>query len=434
MSQTQTMTKEEKIEKAIDKGVVAKVPAVREGNKLSLLPTTLHEAMEFAKVVATSDVGLRKAFRGNVGACLALCYEAWDSGLPVFQVASKAYVVNDQIAFEAQYIHAKVNMRAPLARRLRTEYAGEGQNRRVIVKGWLKGEDEPFVYESPAIKDIAVKNSPLWKGEPDQQLHYYGVRAWARRYVPEILLGAYTPDEIEAGLADDAPRVDLTPEERAAAREARPQRGVPAEDAIIDTEEETISFDLTDKDGEIRSYADLADYDSAFAAAMRELAQAGDRDELQAYWDRNTGCFGQLRQMGGVGEEIVNGLTALFRELEAALAQREAEQRQAKQQQTAQDFSATANTAPAAPAQSGGSAPANSPLPYQFWPLDGDAVACNADGFAANMERAIAAAHPNRVNELMSRNIKGLERLYAADPEVAHPRIVKAAKDKGWIG
>jgi len=53
-----------------------------------------------------------------------------------------------------------------------------------------------------------VKNSPLWKSDPDQQLGYYSARSWARRHFPELLLGVYTQEEMAA-----APPRDITPQE-----------------------------------------------------------------------------------------------------------------------------------------------------------------------------------------------------------------------------
>ncbi|MGM3310083.1 recombinase RecT, partial [Enterobacter hormaechei subsp. steigerwaltii] len=40
-------------------------------------------------------------------------------------------------------------------------------------------------------------NSPLWVSKPDQQIAYLGVKYWARLYCPHVILGVYTPDEIE---------------------------------------------------------------------------------------------------------------------------------------------------------------------------------------------------------------------------------------------
>ena len=56
-----------------------------------------------------------------------------------------------------------------------------------------EGEEVPL--ESPEIGKIQPKNSPLWKTDPDQQLGYYTIRAWARRHRPDVLLGVYDREE-----------------------------------------------------------------------------------------------------------------------------------------------------------------------------------------------------------------------------------------------
>jgi len=37
----------------------------------------------------------------------------------------------------------------------------------------------------------------LWVSKPDQQIAYLGVKYWARLYCPHVILGVYTPDELE---------------------------------------------------------------------------------------------------------------------------------------------------------------------------------------------------------------------------------------------
>lgn len=44
---------------------------------------------------------------------------------------------------------------------------------------------------------MVTRNSPLWVSKPDQQIAYLGVKYWARLYCPHVILGVYTPDEIE---------------------------------------------------------------------------------------------------------------------------------------------------------------------------------------------------------------------------------------------
>jgi hypothetical protein len=52
-------------------------------------------------------------------------------------------------------------------------------------------------YQSPPLGTIKVKNSPLWQADLDQQFHYYGTRAWARRWRSSVILGIYTVEEAQ---------------------------------------------------------------------------------------------------------------------------------------------------------------------------------------------------------------------------------------------
>jgi hypothetical protein len=112
-----------------------------------------------------------------------------------FAVADKSYVVNDRLAYESQLIHAVIEARAPLQHRLDCTYEGEGPTRACVVTGEFTSGDVRD-YRSPMLKDIKVKNSPLWVADPDQQLWYYASRAWARKWCPDVLMGIYSREEL----------------------------------------------------------------------------------------------------------------------------------------------------------------------------------------------------------------------------------------------
>jgi hypothetical protein len=202
----------QEIEKRIDRQVSGAIALSGTGGALAIAPTNMAEMFEFAKLMAISGPCVRPSFRGNPGACLALALQAFRTGADPFAVANKAYITknragDEQIAYEAQYIHAVLNTSGKLARRLRPTYSGEGAKRKCKIIGYVVGEDEPLDYESPSIEAIPVKNSPLWTGDPDQQLFYYSTRAWGRKHLPEVLLGMYTPDEIRGEVIDITPGV-----------------------------------------------------------------------------------------------------------------------------------------------------------------------------------------------------------------------------------
>ncbi len=174
-----------------------------------LAPQNLAEVVKFAEVMSRAGIALPQHLQNNPGACMAVALQALDWQMNPFAVAQKSYSVSNRIAYEAQLIAAVVNTRSGIKGRLSYAYEGEGGTLRCIVTGVLDGQE--CTYETPMVKDIPVKNSPLWKSDPRQQLAYYGARSWARRHCPEVILGVYDRDEaaemkdvtpVGTGLAD----------------------------------------------------------------------------------------------------------------------------------------------------------------------------------------------------------------------------------------
>lgn len=270
------------IEKRIDKGVAGGLSVAGVGGPLTIVPNNMNEAFEFAKLMAISSDCIRPAFRNNPGACLALSLQAWRWGADPFAVANKAYITKNnrtgetQIAYEAQLIHAIVNASGVLTKRLRAQFEGVGQQRKCRIVGWIRGEDEPFEYESPPIAQIAVKNSPLWQGDPDQQLHYYSERAWARRHVPEVLLGIYTGDEIDGQIIDATPVTAIMQEQ------AEPEAGV----------QQFEPFEVVDHAGQVYEF----EYADKAIEAVRKMliAAAVDPKALATCWENNAGFLDVL--------------------------------------------------------------------------------------------------------------------------------------------
>jgi hypothetical protein len=185
------------------------VPIAAHGGGGMLLPQTFGEVIGFSEIMARSQHAIPKHLRDVPGACLAVTMQALRWEMDPFAVAAKSYNVKDMIAYEAQLIAAVVLVRAPLTSAPVYEYSGEGATRRCTVSALFK-DGVTRSYESPKFSDIKTKNSPLWVADPDQQLGYYSIRAFARRYCPEVILGVYTPEEAETFQGPDRAR-DVTP-------------------------------------------------------------------------------------------------------------------------------------------------------------------------------------------------------------------------------
>lgn len=186
------------------------------GSGSYLQAESLGDVVRFAELMCQSKAGIPSYLHGNAADCMAVTMQALQWSFNPFSVAQKSYKIKDVIAYEAQLIAAVINTRADLKRRPQYEFRGDGPSRQCIVT-FEFNDGSVQVYESPKFDKITPKNSPLWKTDPDQQQAYYSIRAGARRYCPEVILGAYDRDEIEDARGPDHAR-DVTPKPSVAQR------------------------------------------------------------------------------------------------------------------------------------------------------------------------------------------------------------------------
>jgi hypothetical protein len=173
--------------------------------------------------LARGELAVPPHCRNSPGTCFALVVQALEWKMPIMSVLNKSYVANNRIAFESQLIHAVIERNAPLKGRLRHQIIGEGDERRCKVWATFKGEKSPHEYTSETLgilreargrnpdKGNAVKGSPLWEAQPEVQLFYSASRTWARMFAPDVILGAYTPDDpwySDEGMKDVTPQLN----------------------------------------------------------------------------------------------------------------------------------------------------------------------------------------------------------------------------------
>ncbi len=211
MSDQGADTKLARIEDRLDRAVAGEMAVSFGQGGVSFRSMT--EIFEFAKLMALGGVAVPPHCRGNPGVCLAVTMQAIEWKMSPFAVANKSYaVVNgygdravERLAYESQLTHAVIEARAPILGRLSVRYEGEGDDRVCIVSGLFRGETEPREWKSPTLAKRRparndkgyIKGSPLWDTKPDLQQFYDCSRDWARVYCPDVLMGIYTPDEIE---------------------------------------------------------------------------------------------------------------------------------------------------------------------------------------------------------------------------------------------
>lgn len=210
----------------------------------------LDKVMRLAEVMASSRITCPKHLQGNVGDCAAVIGQAMRWGMDHNAVAQKTHLVNGALGYEAQLIIAVLNNSKALATRLDFEWFGtwngvdgktdKSADRGVRVWATMRGEEKPRLLEVTMAQVGAVRNSPNWAADPRQQIAYLAAKRWGRLHAPDVILGVYTPDELEEGAAAGMGATTAPPPRNApaavvgaAAAAAKPDR-TPAHDKIVE--------------------------------------------------------------------------------------------------------------------------------------------------------------------------------------------------------
>jgi len=244
-----------------------------------LVPTSMGEAMKLADMMASARLvpqGLQK----SPADCLMVIQQAIRWQMDPFAVAQECSVIQGKLMHSGKLVAAVVNARGNLTQRLSFEYKGDGDNRTIVVSGQLQGEP------GPRVVDVILKNArtqnKVWQTQPDQQLMYHGVRVWARRHTPELMLGVYSPEEFD----EPAPARKMPP---VAAKNVM----LPAHDSetgeVVETEAPELelapSDDLTAAEWDIRLGEAANEGSQALLALWRQIPKEH-KATLKAALDR----------------------------------------------------------------------------------------------------------------------------------------------------
>lgn len=198
-------------------------------------PDSLDKLIRFAEIMASSKVTVPAHLAGKPADCLAVAMQAMQWRMDPFAVAQKTFTVNGVLGYEAQLVNAVITTMAPTRDRLHYAWFGPWENvigrfteknsskgNKYIAPDWtlqdeagcgvrvwatMKNEQEPRVLEL-MLSQAQVRNSTLWASDPRQQLAYLAVKRWARLHCPDVILGVYTPDELERPTPQER---DITP-------------------------------------------------------------------------------------------------------------------------------------------------------------------------------------------------------------------------------
>lgn len=180
-------------------------------NNMSLLfnPEAMNCVIRIADLMASGSATVPKHLQGKPADCLAIVMQASRWGMDPFAVGQKTHLINGTLGYEAQLVNSVITSSKVVDSRFHYEYGGDWEkivgvkeNRDesglyIRVGAVLRGETEITYGEPVYLADVQTRNSPLWKTMPKQQIAYLAVKYWSRLYCPEVIMGVYTPDELE---------------------------------------------------------------------------------------------------------------------------------------------------------------------------------------------------------------------------------------------
>lgn len=219
---------------------------------------SMDKMLRLAEVMSSGKTTVPEHLRGNVGDCMAVITQAMAWGMNPFAVAQKTHLVSGKLGYEAQLVIAVLNgVRSPLATRIAFEWSEDwngvagksdkSEKNWVRVSARLRGEAEPRALQVTMAQVGDTRNSSNWAADPRQQIAYLAAKRWGRLHAPDVILGVYTPDEIEEMVPASAAGPNALPRNappatvaQAAAEQQRPPR-TPAHDKMIETFE-TLAF------------------------------------------------------------------------------------------------------------------------------------------------------------------------------------------------
>jgi hypothetical protein len=245
-------------------------------------------------------------FENILANCFLVVNQAVRWEMDPFAVAQCVSLVKGKLCYEGKLIAAVIEHKTGI--RLAFSWNDEkGDKFGIVVSGKFDDEDEPR-HVSGTVGDWKTTgtNSP-WPKQPKLQLAYRGSREWARLHAPALMLGVYSPDEMDllndasrASRARDVSREPPSPFEKTpepAKIESKP--AVPMEPVTNASESFSVEVPVDEPEPAknlgtpiptTTKQAELADAPTVYAEALsifdRAKNDARDVEELLKIWER----------------------------------------------------------------------------------------------------------------------------------------------------
>ncbi|HBW3631965.1 recombinase RecT [Klebsiella pneumoniae] len=217
-------------------------PSTMNNGSLLLNGDVMDRMMKIADVMSQGISTVPKHLQGKPSDCLAIVMQAARWGMDPYVVGQKTHVINGTLGYEAQLVSAVLTATGATRGRFHYEYRGEKDLMECRVGAVISGEKDITWNEWLCVSEVTIKNSPLWKSNPKQQIGYLQVKYWARAYTPWAILGVYTPDELEERVERE-----INPTQRMTVDEITRETGILATAQESATNVDAVADDLRDR-------------------------------------------------------------------------------------------------------------------------------------------------------------------------------------------
>ncbi|EJF4393679.1 recombinase RecT [Klebsiella pneumoniae] len=217
-------------------------PSTMNNGSLLLNGDVMDRMMKIADVMSQGMSTVPKHLQGKPSDCLAIVMQAARWGMDPYVVGQKTHVINGTLGYEAQLVSAVLTATGAIRGRFHYEYRGEKDLMECRVGAVISGEKDITWNEWLCVSEVTIKNSPLWKSNPRQQIGYLQVKYWARAYTPWAILGVYTPDELEERVERE-----INPTQRMTVDEITSETGILATAQESATNVDAVADDLRDR-------------------------------------------------------------------------------------------------------------------------------------------------------------------------------------------
>lgn len=192
-----------------------------------------------ADLMASGKTTVPQHLRGSKGDCFAIALQSMQWGMNPFAVAQKTHITQSgALGYEAQLISAVVTESGAVDGDPEYEFLGDwdkilgkveerksDKGGKYYVANWqksdeaglgvicrlrLRGESTPREMKV-MLSQCYPRFSTQWATDPKTQITYVAIRKWTRVNKPGVILGVYTPEELQGsqeihmGMAEEVP-------------------------------------------------------------------------------------------------------------------------------------------------------------------------------------------------------------------------------------